>query len=205
MNIVTTQLDKEIKKTLTNTYLWMSLMVGITFGVGFVFAGTLGIGWILGAAILMIVSCFTLHAKNWTTQILSSTIMAVCGGVLLTTLSAVSPQVLLLAGVVTCILLIVLSIIPITTGKDFGYLGNMLAIALLGLILVGVVGIFIASAMLNLVLAYIGIVVFSGYILYDVSEVVNGRETNYIIAGTNMYLNVINLFLDFVTVFGDIE
>jgi modulator of FtsH protease len=35
----------------------------------------------------------------------------------------------------------------------------------------------------------------SGFILYDTSRIVNGGETNYIMATTGLYLNIYNLFL----------
>ena len=47
---------------------------------------------------------------------------------------------------------------------------------------------------MQMALAYAGAVIFSLFILYDTSEVVSGRETNYVVAAVGQYLHLINLF-----------
>lgn len=81
------------------------------------------------------------------------------------------------------------------TKKDFAFLGGFLFIALIGVIVVGILGMFFATPMLSLGLAYVSALIFSGYILYDTSDIISGRETNYIMATTRLYLNILNLFL----------
>ncbi|HSY26453.1 MAG TPA: Bax inhibitor-1 family protein [Burkholderiaceae bacterium] len=81
------------------------------------------------------------------------------------------------------------------TKKDFAFLGGFLFIALIGLIIVSIVGMFFPTPMLSLGLAYVSALIFSGYILYDTSDIISGRETNYIMATMRLYLNILNLFL----------
>lgn len=81
------------------------------------------------------------------------------------------------------------------TKKDFAFLGGFLFIALIGLIVVSILGMFFATPMLSLGLAYVSALIFSGYILYDTSDIISGRETNYIMATTRLYLNILNLFM----------
>jgi modulator of FtsH protease len=81
------------------------------------------------------------------------------------------------------------------TKKDFAFLGGFLFIALIGLIVVGILGMFFATPAFSLGMAYISALIFSGYILYDTSNIISGRETNYIMATMNLYLNILNLFL----------
>jgi modulator of FtsH protease len=38
------------------------------------------------------------------------------------------------------------------------------------------------------------VILFSGFILYDVSRIVNGGETNYIMATLSLYMSIYNLF-----------
>jgi modulator of FtsH protease len=40
----------------------------------------------------------------------------------------------------------------------------------------------------------VGVILFSGFILYDVSRIVNGGETNYIMATLSLYMSIYNLF-----------
>ena len=41
----------------------------------------------------------------------------------------------------------------------------------------------------------IGALLFTGYLLYDLSRIVNGGETNYITATLAVYLDIYNLFV----------
>jgi modulator of FtsH protease len=45
-----------------------------------------------------------------------------------------------------------------------------------------------------LALSAIGVLLFSGFILYDVSRIVNGGETNYVMATLSLYMSIYNLF-----------
>jgi modulator of FtsH protease len=38
--------------------------------------------------------------------------------------------------------------------------------------------------------------IFSAYILYDVSQIVHGGETNYVMATLSLYMNIYNLFIN---------
>lgn len=87
------------------------------------------------------------------------------------------------------------------TKKDFSYMGGFLFIALLGLIVVGIVNMFMEIPGLRLVLAYISALLFSGYILYDTSKIVNGHETNYVMATVSLYLDILNLFTSLLRIF----
>jgi FtsH-binding integral membrane protein len=82
-----------------------------------------------------------------------------------------------------------------TSKKDFSFLGGFLFVGLILLLIASIVGMFIQSTILQLTLASIGVLLFSAYILYDVSRVVTGGETNPVFAAISIYLDVINLFL----------
>ncbi|GGI13980.1 MULTISPECIES: Bax inhibitor-1/YccA family protein [Gottfriedia] len=84
------------------------------------------------------------------------------------------------------------------TKKDFTFLGGILFFSLLALILVSIVGMFIGSDLFYLVLAWVGVVIFSGYILYDVSRMKKDTFTEKDVPAAvfDLYLNFINLFLD---------
>jgi modulator of FtsH protease len=47
-----------------------------------------------------------------------------------------------------------------------------------------------------LALSGVAVLLFSGFILYDVSRIVNGGETNYIMATLALYMNIYNLFVN---------
>ncbi|MDB5763935.1 MAG: hypothetical protein JWQ21_2930 [Herminiimonas sp.] len=80
------------------------------------------------------------------------------------------------------------------TKKDFAFLGGFLMVGLIGLIVVSLVGLFFPTPALSLTLAYISVLIFGGYILYDTSDIISGRQTNYIMATISLYLDILNMF-----------
>lgn len=78
--------------------------------------------------------------------------------------------------------------------RDFGFMGGFLFVALLTLIVVGLISMFFNVPGLSLALAYFSALLFSGYILYDTSQIIHGRQTNYLFATIELYLDILNLF-----------
>lgn len=83
--------------------------------------------------------------------------------------------------------------------KDFSFLGGFLGAATIGLIIMAIAGIFFGQyfgATINLLWATAGIMIFSGWILYDVSQYRGGVATQEVpFAVLMLYLNIVNLFL----------
>ncbi len=83
--------------------------------------------------------------------------------------------------------------------KDFSFLGGFLGAATIGLIIMAIAGIFFGEhfgATINLVWAMAGILIFSGWILYDVSQYRGGVDAQEVpFAVLMLYLNIVNLFL----------
>lgn len=117
--------------------------------------------------------------------------------------AVVDSSTIFLSLVVTAITFAVLSVYVTSTKKDFTYMGGFLFVALIGLLLVCVVNIFVQSSVLNMVISYVTVLLFSAFILYDTSTVVTGKETNYIRAALSMFLNIMNLFSGLLTIFED--
>ena len=85
--------------------------------------------------------------------------------------------------------------IATVTKKDFSFLGKFLFIGLVILILASLANIFFAVPALALTISTVAVLIFSGYILYDISRIVTGGETNYISATLSVYLDIYNLFV----------
>ena len=49
---------------------------------------------------------------------------------------------------------------------------------------------------------FLAVGIFSAYILYDVKRIVNGGETNYVMATLAIYLNIYNVFTNLLAIFG---
>lgn len=88
------------------------------------------------------------------------------------------------------------------TGKDFSFLGSFLFGSLIILLVMSVIGMFFHSTAFQMVISCAAVIIFLGYLLFDVSRVVHGGETNYIIAAMSIYLDLINLFIHLLQIFG---
>ena len=85
--------------------------------------------------------------------------------------------------------------IATVTKKDFSFLGKFLFIGVIVVLLAAVANIFFQIPALSLTISAVAVLVFSAYILYDISRIVNGGETNYISATLAVYLDVYNVFV----------
>ena len=105
-----------------------------------------------------------------------------------------------------------MSAIGYFTKKDLTSLGNILTMALIGLIIASIVNIFLKSDMLYWIATYAGVLIFTGLTAYDTQKI---KEMNIIgNAGTDedkkeaimgaltLYLDFINLFLFLLRIFG---
>ena len=96
----------------------------------------------------------------------------------------------------TGIIFLTLAGIATTTKKDFSFMGNFLLVGIILLIVAMLANLFFQIPAFALALSGIAVLLFSGFILYDVSRVVNGGETNYVMATLAIYLDIYNLFVN---------
>ena len=95
----------------------------------------------------------------------------------------------------TGIIFFSLATIATVTKKDFSFMGKFLFIGLILLIVASLANLFFQIPALSLTISAIAVMIFSAYILYDVSQIVHGGETNYVMATLGLFLNIYNLFI----------
>jgi FtsH-binding integral membrane protein len=105
-------------------------------------------------------------------------------------------QLVTLAAGGTGVIFFSLAGIATVTKKDFSFLGNFLFVGLILLIIASLANMFFAVPAAALAISAIAVLIFSGYILYDVSQIVHGGETNYVMATLALYLDIYNLFVN---------
>ncbi len=88
-----------------------------------------------------------------------------------------------------------LATIATVTKKDFSFMGKFLFIGLILLIVASIANIFFAIPALSLTISAIAVMIFSAYILYDISRIIHGGETNYVMATMGLYLSIYNIFV----------
>lgn len=104
-------------------------------------------------------------------------------------------QLVMLAFGSTAVIFLGLSGYALTTKKDFNFMGAFLMTGLIVAIIASLVAMLFSIPGLALAVSFIVVLLMSGLILYDTSEMVHGRETNYIMATVGLYLNIYNLFM----------
>ncbi|MDR2787532.1 MAG: Bax inhibitor-1 family protein [Candidatus Accumulibacter sp.] len=105
------------------------------------------------------------------------------------------PALIATAGAGTAAIFFTLAGIATVTRKDFSFMSKFLFIGLVLLLLATLANIFFHIPALSLTISAVAVLLFSGYILFDISRIVNGGETNYITATLAVYLDVYNLFV----------
>ena len=100
------------------------------------------------------------------------------------------------AALITGSIFIGLTAYTFITKKDFSFLGGVVTIGLFAVIGISLVLMFFPSESANLALAWIGSVLFSLFILYDTSRIMQTHESDEYVSGAlSLYLDFINLFL----------
>lgn len=89
-----------------------------------------------------------------------------------------------------------LATIATVTKKDFGFMGKFLFIGLILLIVASLANMFFAIPALALTISAIAVLIFSAYIMFDISRIVQGGETNYVMATMALYLDIYNIFIN---------
>jgi FtsH-binding integral membrane protein len=89
-----------------------------------------------------------------------------------------------------------LATIATVTKKDFSFMGKFLFIGVILLVVASLANIFFAIPALSLTISAIAILIFSAYILYDISQIIHGGETNYVMATMTLYLDIYNIFVN---------
>jgi modulator of FtsH protease len=89
-----------------------------------------------------------------------------------------------------------LATLATVTKKDFSFMGKFLFIGVILLIVASLANMFFQIPALALTLSAIAVLIFSAYILFDISQIVNGGETNYVMATMALYLDIYNIFIN---------
>lgn len=122
-----------------------------------------------------------------------------------------APEVILNATVTTFVIVSFINIYAYNTaknGKDFSAMGPTLMGFLMIVITLGIINIFVKSSMLQLCIAAVSVVIFTALLLFDLNRLYNGRELDDyeepdpLLSAINIYLDIINLFLNLLQLFG---
>ena len=209
-------------------YVWMTLALAITGFTAYGVATSPGIlqaiygnqilfwGLIIAEFALVIGVSAAINKLSLTTATLMFILYSVINGALLSsifllyTASSISTVFFITAGTFAA-----MAIVGYTTKTDLSSLGKILLMALIGLIIATVVNVFIKSSGFDMIISYIGVLIFVGLTAYDSQKIKQmllqapdageGAQKVALLGALSLYLDFINLFIYLLRIFGKRE
>ena len=154
------------------------VMLGAVIGLQFAIAANRNSG--LGVGLLLLMT----FILGWWLGPLLSVAFSLRNGAALVGYAAVGTGAIffIMAGIAT------------TSKRDFSFMGKFLFVGMIVALIAMVANMFLQIPALSLAISSVVIVVFSLFLLHDVSRIVHGGETNYVMATTGVYLSLFNIF-----------
>jgi modulator of FtsH protease len=111
-------------------------------------------------------------------------------------------QIVMMAMGGTAAIFLALSGYVLATRKDFSFMGGFLMVGILVAFLAGVGAVFFQMPGLALGVSAMFVLLMSGLILFETSNIIHGGETNYIMATVTLYVTIYNLFTSLLHLLG---
>ncbi len=150
----------------------------------------------------MIIAAIAMRKKKAVSYTFLFTFTLISGMTLYPTIyyyaSAIGAQTVAMVFGLTTVMFVGISAYALISKRNFSFLGSFLAVALFTMLAIMVFGIFFPlSSGSSRALGGIGVIVFSGYILYDVNRMkIHGvKDKDIPVLALNLYLDFVNLFL----------
>jgi len=86
--------------------------------------------------------------------------------------------------------------------RDLSGMGKFLFVGVIVLLIASVIAMFVPSTAAMLAISVASIAIFSAYMLYDLKQIIDGGETNYISATLALYLDLFNVFQSLLALLG---
>jgi modulator of FtsH protease len=102
----------------------------------------------------------------------------------------------------TGVIFLGLSGYALTTRKDFSFMGGFLMVGILVAFLAGIATLFFSVPGMALAVSAMFVLLMSGLILWQTSNIIHGGETNYIMATVTLYISIYNLFTSLLHLLG---
>ncbi len=114
-------------------------------------------------------------------------------------------QTVVMAMASTAAIFLGLSGYALSTRKEFSFIGGFLMVGILLAFVAGLAAIFFAIPALSLTVAAACVLLMSGLILYETSNIIHGGETNYVMATVSLFVAIFNLFTSLLQLLGFIN
>lgn len=215
-------------KYIAKTYLWMFFGLFLSFGIAFFMYLNSGsvvtfieqntslyLGATVGSIVLVFVLALGVAKMPPTAAKVLFLVYASLFGVILTpTLLLYELDSVIFVLAVTSVIYLILAVVGLTTKRDMSKLGNILMVALLGLLFYSILSMFFFRSQMNqMIIGLFGIAIFMGFTIYDSHKIkryyftYKGNdevlEKTTIVSALQLYLDYVNLFLYFLRFLGN--
>ena len=206
-------------------YVWMTLALVITGVTAYGVATSPGLmmaiatnkllfwGLIIAEFGLVLAISAAINKLSLTTATMLFVLYSVINGATLSfifaiyTMSSIASVFFITAGTFA-----VMAFIGYTTKKDLTSMGKILLMALIGIIIATVVNIFLKSTGLEMIVSYLGVLIFVGLTAYDSQKIKQmllmapdageGAQKLALLGALSLYLDFVNLFIYLLRIFG---
>lgn len=207
-------------------YLWMTLALAITAVTAYGVATSPGLmmaiytnkaimwGLIIGELALVISVTAAIRRLSLTTATLLFILFSVINGAMLSSIFAVySPMLITKVFLITAGTFGIMALYGYTTKRDLTSIGRLLFMGLIGIIIATLVNVFfVKSPGMDLIISYIGVLIFVGLTAWDTqkikqmlamqTDVDESAQKIALLGALSLYLDFINLFLYLLRIFG---
>lgn len=207
-------------KLFAKIFMWMFIGLLVTFGVGYyvstdeimienIFASSwYWIIWIIEIIVVIVLSARIRKMSSMTAKVLFLLYSGLTGLTFSSIFILYEITSIMYVFLITSVICLVFGLIGYYTKLDLTKLSTFLFMALLGVLIASLINVFIGSETFDLGICILAIVIFIGYMAYDVYMLKHGMygietEDNLAIYGAfQLYLDFINIFIRLIQLFG---
>lgn len=160
---------------------------------------------------IVLISNFTISKNMVVPSAVLFTLYAVINGITLSVIFLVYTAASILGCFISAaVMFAVMAVYGLTTKRDLTTMGSYLIMGLVGIIIAGVVNMFLGNSTLEIIISAVGCILFIGLTAYDVQKIKNmaayapieNTTTLALMGAMEIYLDFINLFLKLLRLFG---
>ena len=112
------------------------------------------------------------------------------------------PELIMTAFAGTAGVFFVMASLATVIKRDLSGMGKWLMVGAIVLMVGAVINVFVGSSAGMMAISVVAIAIFSAYMLYDIKQILDGGETNYISATLALYLDIFNVFQSLLALLG---
>lgn len=201
-------------------FMWMFVGLLVSFGTGYfvynnpnmlynIFSTSLYYIIIIAELLIVIFLSARIQKMNPLTAKLSFLLYSIVTGLTLSIIFvAFEITSIIYVFIITAFVFLLFALLGYFTKIDLSKYSTLLLMGLIGLIITTIVNIFLNNTLLDIILNWIGIIIFVGLIAYDIQKIkryeliIDDQDKAAILGALDLYLDFINIFLRLLSLFG---